>query len=76
MTKPTSKEQDAITKKLEAIEVAVCGICFKKNDSCYQDEAVDWMQCISCSLWAHQSCAKQSLCTQFDFENFKCNLCL
>ena len=60
--KPTSEEQASIKSKLDSTE-NTCANCFKSDDDYQQETDVEWIECIECSSWAHQACAKQAFLT-------------
>ena len=73
--KPTNEEQVSIKSKLDSTEVMLCAICFKSDDDYQQETDVEWIECIECSSWAHQACAKRAFLTSLDFENYRCHNC-
>ena len=69
--KPTEAEVEECRENLMDIEVKVCGICYKEDDSstCSQ---VHWMQCGSCFLWVHEHCISR---VQSNDSGYKCGYC-
>ena len=77
ITKPTNEEYASTKSHLSTIEPSLCGICFKMDDECQNQDNIEWIECSVCSLWIHQSCAKRAIQTAvIDVENFKCIACL
>ena len=56
MAKPTIESEKTVRDHLEGLESSVCSICYKTDDHSLSTE-VQWIQCLVCALWVHQTCA-------------------
>ena len=75
--KPSSEEQTTIKSHLSQVDITVCSICFNSDDDHRQESDVQWIECVKCSTWVHQSCAKRTfLSSSIDLESFECFRCI
>lgn len=70
--KPTPIKEAKANKKLATTPVKVCSVCWKEDDHETEDE-VSWIQCNSCQVWIHISCATAP--PENTTDTFICNIC-
>ena len=56
LAKPSNDEIAKCIVSLDDVEIEVCGICFRENDSISYCSTVHWIQCYECDMWFHSSC--------------------
>jgi len=69
MQKPSIEEHKKATEKLQSVEVTVCCICWKEDDSSTSEDVL-WIACRKCGLWMHSLCVEQT-----DSEEYLCKNC-
>ena len=73
IAKPTTEEVTKSKEILANVEILLCAICFKEDDSGYSDD-VDWIQCLKCERWFHLSCIRQGN-TITTSQDYCCTIC-
>ena len=53
---PSQTDATKSRQQLISRETTCCGVSFKQNDD-KTEEYVDWVQCCSCDIWVHVTCA-------------------
>lgn len=59
---------------MEDVDVAVCGVCFRENDSTGQP-LVNWVQCEMCYVWYHELCVTITEPDDSCTSTFMCDCC-
>jgi hypothetical protein len=70
--KPSNEEAAKCKEILENVEIRLCAVCFKEDDTAPTQNQVEWVQCSSCNVWIHVSCIQHSV----DLSNYICDLCM
>ena len=59
MQKPSIEEQETATEKLQAVEVTVCCVCWKEDDTSTSEDVL-WTACTKSGLWMHSLCVNHT----------------
>ena len=73
IAKPSSEEVTRSKEVLTSVDITLCAICLKEDDSGHLDN-IDWMQCSKCERWFHSSCLQQINTVTTD-QDYYCALC-
>ena len=73
LAKPSSEEIIKCKEVLKDVEIIVCAICLKEDDSGHSED-IDWMQCLKCKRWFHLCCLQQDNAVSIDHD-YHCTLC-
>ena len=75
MAKPSRNEISQCKLDLNKVEIKVCAICFKENDSKTSD-TVEWIECRKCRMWVHLFCLdKQNNSDISTTDDYICQQC-
>jgi hypothetical protein len=55
-SKPSIVEEKEASEKIQKMNIDVCNVCWRENDTVESDE-VDWISCEVCGVWLHLSCS-------------------
>ena len=73
--KPTLSQKEQCLEVLNEVEVTFCAICAEEEDPHNgKENFVSWIECSSCGVWVHESCA--GLSEELDNDDYFCTNCL
>lgn len=54
-----SKKSSSKNKRETADDNTLCGYCGQKYNAAGDEANDDWLQCMKCSMWLHETCAEE-----------------
>ena len=70
LSKPSFNESQKCKSHLLSLDTTFCGICLEEED-CSKDDLIEWVQCNTCKIWLHVTCAH----CENSVDDYTCNYC-